>query len=611
MTNRFVTTIKLAMKGLCLSAKRIVIGCAVVSFLHITTMQADNLNPTNFYYLSDSHCMLRLKTNDRFLLLPIEEREDMAHVKVIKNGQVVKEFNCRLSADKTDYYVPLSLQGYGNDLLLDITFNNTADRRTKSPMKDFACWNQLKTSTTFDTTNREKFRPAYHHTPLWGWMNDPNGMFYKDGVWHLYFQHNPYGSQWENMTWGHSTSTDLINWTFEGEAVEPDALGTVFSGSSVVDKDNTAGFGAGAIVAMYTSAGRSQTQSLAYSTDGGKTFTKYALNPVITSTVPDFRDPHIFWNKDINRWNLILAAGQQMNIYSSPNLKDWTYESSFGEGYGNHDGVWECPDLLRMTVPTATRPNSEDKSQTTDAKATNEKWVLICNINPGGPYGGSATQYFIGTFDGHKFVCEDSPEETKWMDWGKDHYATVTFDNAPDGRHVAMAWMSNWQYANTVPTLQYRSANSIARDLALFDYQGESYCSVKASRETMAAFSTKAVSKLLPACRVDVELKNNTSIVLANSKGEQVTMTYNGKDETFVMDRSKSGDTSFSDAFAAVTKAPTRGRLKTLQIFIDHSSIEILDADGKMAMTNLVFPTEPYNKINVEGGKYKIYPLRK
>ncbi len=591
MTNRFVTTIKLAMKGLCLSAKRIVIGCAVVSFLHITTMQADNLNPTNFYYLSDSHCMLRLKTNDRFLLLPIEEREDMAHVKVIKNGQVVKEFNCRLSADKTDYYVPLSLQGYGNDLLLDITFNNTADRRTKSPMKDFACWNQLKTSTTFDTTNREKFRPAYHHTPLWGWMNDPNGMFYKDGVWHLYFQHNPYGSQWENMTWGHSTSTDLINWTFEGEAVEPDALGTVFSGSSVVDKDNTAGFGAGAIVAMYTSAGRSQTQSLAYSTDGGKTFTKYALNPVITSTVPDFRDPHIFWNKDINRWNLILAAGQRMNIYSSSNLKDWKYESSFGDGYGNHDGVWECPDLMRME---------------------GGKWMLICNINPGGPYGGSATQYFVGTFDGHQFICEtpNKGEKALWMDNGKDHYATVTFDNAPDGRHVALAWMSNWQYANQVPTKQYRSANSIARDLSLFTYQGKSYCSVKASKETMAAFSGKAVKGLLPACRVDVTLKSNTLITLSNSKGEQVTMTYDAKAGTFIMDRTKSGDISFSNDFAAITKAPTRGNINTLQLFIDRSSIEVMDAEGKMAMSNLVFPSAPYDKLTVKGGSSKIYPLK-
>lgn len=591
--------------------KKLAILSMVFAFLSTSMVMADSLNPNDFHYLSDNHCMLRVKTTDRFLLLPIEEREDMAHVKVIKNGQVVKEINCRLSADKTDYYVPLSLAELGDDLLLDIAFNNTGDRRTKSPMRDFSCWKLIKTSDTFDMGNREKFRPAYHHTPAYGWMNDPNGMFYKDGVWHLYFQHNPYGSQWENMTWGHSTSRDLTHWTFEGEAVEPDALGTVFSGSAVVDKDNTAGFGANAIVAMYTSAGRSQTQSLAYSTDGGKTFKKYAHNPVITSTVPDFRDPHIFWNKDINRWNMILAAGQQMNIYSSPNLKDWTLESSFGEGYGNHEGVWECPDLLRMPAENGTPAEGKSKAQGPKTDARAEKWVLICNINPGGPYGGSATQYFVGTFDGHKFVCEDAPEETKWMDWGKDHYATVTFDNAPDGRHVAMAWMSNWQYANTVPTLQYRSANSIARDLGLFTYKGESYCSVKASKETMAAFAAKTVKKLAPACRVDVELKANTTIVLSNNKGEAVTMTYNADAESFTMDRTKSGNTGFSDAFAAVTKAPTHGKIRTLQIFIDHSSIEALDAEGKMAMTNLVFPTEPYNKITVKGGRYKIYPLRK
>ncbi len=569
--------------------RKLMVCCAIMSFAAVPSVQADNLNPQDFHYLSDNHCMFRLKTNARFLLLPIEEREDMAHVKVIKNGQVVKELNCRLTADKTDYMVPLSLKEFGNDLLIDVSFNNTADRRTKSPMKDFACWNQLKTSDSFDMANREKFRPAYHHTPAYGWMNDPNGMFYKDGVWHLYFQHNPYGSQWENMTWGHSTSRDLVNWTFEGEAVEPDAIGTVFSGSAVVDKNNTAGFGANAIVAMYTSAGQNQTQSLAYSTDGGKTFTKYANNPVITSNVPDFRDPHMFWNEDIQKWNLILAAGQKMNIYTSSNLKDWTFESSFGEGYGNHEGVWECPDLLRM----------------------DNKWILICNINPGGPYGGSATQYFVGTFDGHQFTCESKPEETKWMDWGKDHYATVTFDNAPEGRHVAVAWMSNWQYANIVPTKQYRAANTIARDLGLFSYQGKSYCSVKASKESMAAFSTKAGTKLLPACRVDVQLKNNATIVLSNSKGEQVTMTYDAASESFSMDRTKSGDTSFSDAFAAVTKAPTYGKIRTLQIFIDHSSIETLDADGKMSMTNIVFPTEPYNKITVKGGKYKVYALKK
>ena len=535
--------------------------------------------------------MQRVSTNSKYLLLPVEESRENDHVRILQDQKVVKEFNCKLAMNKIDYFVPLHLDEFGGkDILLDITISrgNANEQARHTATKDFICWKAMKYADTFDTQNREKFRPVYHHTPLYGWMNDPNGMFYKDGVWHLYFQHNPYGSQWENMTWGHSTSRDLMNWTFEGDAVMPDALGTVFSGSAVVDKNNTAGFGSGAIVAMYTSAGQSQTQSLAYSTDNGQTFTKYADNPVIVSNTPDFRDPKIFWNEKIGKWNMILAEGQHMKIYSSSNLKDWTHESDFGEGYGNHDGVWECPDLLKM----------------------GDRWLLICNINPGGPFGGSATQYFIGTFDGRKFTCEDAPEVTKWMDWGKDHYATVTFSNAPDGRHVAMPWMSNWQYANDVPTKQYRSANGLPRDLGLFSYQGKTYCSVKPSPEVMNAFASKPVKRLSDACRVDVRLRANTVITLSNGQGETVTMTYNAKNETFEIDCTKSGDTSFSSNFATVTKAPTYGKINTLQIFIDKSSIEVFDADGKMAMSNIVFPSSPYTQLTVKGGKARIYKLK-
>ena len=391
------------------------------------------------------------------------------------------------------------------------------------------------------------------------------------------------------MTWGHSTSTDLIHWKFEGEAIEPDALGTIFSGCSVVDSANTAGFGPGAVIAYYTSAGKAQKQSMAYSTDNGKTFTKYADNPVLVSDIPDFRDPHIIWYAPTKSWILIVSEKQHMKIFSSKNLKDWTFESDFGEGYGSHAGVWECPDLLDMG---------------------NGKWVLVCNINPGGPSGGSATQYFTGSFDGHKFTCDTDPSVTKWMDWGKDHYATVTFNNAPDGRHVAIPWMSNWQYAAQVPTKQYRSANGIARDLGYFEYKGTGYCSVKPSPEILNAFSKKAQASLTPACRVDVQLRANTVIKLSNNKGESVTMTYNAKTETFSMDRSKSGDVSFSTDFPALTKAPTYGKIKTLQIFIDKSSIEVFDADGKMAMTNIVFPSSPYTSVTVKGGKAKVYALK-
>lgn len=552
-----------------------------LSFLHAQTT----------HFLSDNHVMQRISTNSKYLLLPVEESRENDHVRILQDQKVVKEFNCKLAMNKIDYFVPLNLDEFGGkDILLDITISrgNANEQARHTSTKDFICWKAIKYTDTFDTQNREKFRPVYHHTPLYGWMNDPNGMFYKDGVWHLYFQHNPYGSQWENMTWGHSTSRDLMNWTFEDDAVMPDALGTVFSGSAVVDKNNTAGFGSGAVVAMYTSAGQSQTQSLAYSTDNGQTFTKYAGNPVIVSNTPDFRDPKIFWNEEIGKWNMILAEGQHMKIYSSSNLKDWTYESDFGEGYGNHDGVWECPDLLKM----------------------GDRWLLICNINPGGPFGGSATQYFIGTFDGRKFMCEDAPEVTKWMDWGKDHYATVTFSNAPDGRHVAMPWMSNWQYANDVPTKQYRSANGLPRDLGLFSYQEKTYCSVKPSPEVMSAFASKPAKRLSDACRIDVRLRANTIITLSNGQGETVTMNYNAKNETFEMDRTKSGDTSFSSNFATVIKAPTYGKINTLQIFIDKSSIEVFDADGKMAMSNIVFPSSPYTQLTVKGGKARIYKLK-
>lgn len=553
---------------------------AICLFITTTFMHAQT-------FLSSNHAMKRVKTADKYILLPVEEEEGYAHIRVIKDNQVVKEFNCKLAINKTDYNVPLDVSEYGGDVLLDIQFSG--DKRSIGLINNFVCWKDIKATNVFDSKNREKFRSIYHHTPIYGWMNDPNGMFYKDGVWHLYYQYNPYGSQWENMTWAHSTSTDLIHWKNHGEVIQPDALGTIFSGSSVVDKENTAGFGKDAVVAFYTSAGAAQTQSIAYSMDNGETFKKYVNNPILTSDVPDFRDPNVFWNEEVKQWNLILAAGQQMNIYSSKNLKDWKYESSFGEGYGNHGGVWECPDLLKM----------------------GDKWVLICNINPGGPFGGSATQYFVGSFDGHKFTCESKPEVTKWMDYGKDHYATVSFSNAPDSRIVVLPWMSNWQYANQVPTQQFRSANGLPRDLGLYSYNGEDYVSVKPSPEVFAAFEKKPSGHLQPAAYIEVtNIKSNASIVLSNDKGERVTMVYDGKNATFSMDRTESGVTDFHSDFKAKTVAPTNGVIKSMQIFIDRCSIEAFDTEGKVAMTNLVFPSKPYDKIIVKGCKVKIYELK-
>ena len=526
--------------------------------------------------LGDKHAMLKVKQGEKYLLLPVQESEEIAAIAVLNgDNEMLKRLNVKLAIDRVDYYMPLELKGAR---LLDIEFHG--DRRQKGAVSEFVCWREMKYSGSFDTTNREHFRPVYHHTPLYGWMNDPNGMFYKDGVWHLYYQYNPYGSQWENMTWGHSTSRDLIHWEAQPLAIEADWLGSIFSGSCVTNGDE--------VVAMYTSAGHHQTQSIAFSKDGGRTFTKYAGNPVLTtSDVADFRDPRPFWNEDIKAWNLILAAGQEMRIYSSKDLKDWKYESSFGKEYGNHGGVWECPDLFKI----------------------DGNWVLICNINPGGPFGGSATQYFVGQFDGHKFTCESMPKVTKWLDYGKDHYATVSFYNAPENRHVVLAWMSNWQYANQVPTKQFRSANSIPRDLGLFRCGEETYVSVVPSKEMLALRGAK-VKKPTETCEILVDTKNNTEIVLSNTKGEQVVMKYDAAKQTFSMDRVNSGDVSFSEAFPAVTEAPTFGTIKQLRIFIDRCSIEAFDAEGKMAMTNLVFPSEPYNNIKVKGGKATIFEIK-
>ena len=414
------------------------------------------------------------------------------------------------------------------------------------------------------------------------------------------------------MTWGHSTTTDLVNWKFEGDAITPDAWGSIFSGSSVVDYENTAGFGEGTVIAFYTSAkpspwGDVQMQSMAYSTDNGKTFTKYENNPIVTSEKRDFRDPKVFWYAPGKHWVMILAGGQEMDIYSSKNLKDWKYESSFGAKQGAHGGVWECPDLVELPV-----------------EGTKEKrWVLICNINPGGPFGGNAAQYFVGTFDGKKFVNE-APTQTKWMDWGKDHYATVTFNNAPDGRCIALGWMSNWQYQGVLPTLQYRGSNTIARDLTLYRQDGELLLRCAPSPEIEKARKENTIippfkvkdSYEIPilladnegAYEINMTIKNagasRISFTLENTKGEKVAMYYDVPRKQFVMDRTESGKTDFSPEFPALTVAPVPDTDEiNLRLFVDRTSIEAFGEGGKFVMTNQVFPSEPYNKMSFVSGR--------
>lgn len=570
---------------------------AIALGLSLTVQGAENRVVVK--HLANEQNIILLDSLKKFLLLPVQENAPEGKVNIIVNNefQLEQNINIRLAREKVDYYVPLDLSAYqGKSVSVDVTGMPASS----------LCWKEIKLSDTFDSSNRETYRPVYHHTPVYGWMNDPNGMFYKDGVYHLYFQYNPYGSMWANMTWGHSTSTDLTHWTYEGTAIVPDAWGAIFSGSCVVDKDNTAGFGKGAVVAFYTSAkstpwGDVQSQSMAYSLDNGKTFIKYEHNPILTSTERDFRDPKVFWYAPGKHWVMMLAVGQEMQIYSSGNLKEWKKESSFGAMQGAHGGVWECPDLVEVAVE-----GSKEK-----------KWVLICNLNPGGPFGGSAAQYFVGSFDGKKFVNE-SPTQTKWLDWGKDNYATVTWSNAPAGRCIALGWMSNWQYANNVPTTQYRSANTLARDLTLYRVGGELYLKSKPSPEIKKAraeekkiptFEVKSnyeVASLLAdnkgAYEIEMTIENKgTSKIdfsLMNEKGEKVAMYYDVVRKQFVMDRSASGIVGFSRDFPAVTVAPVRNTDQIhLRLFIDRSSVEAFGEDGEYVMTNLVFPAEPYNRM--------------
>lgn len=578
--------------------------------------------------LGVNNTLVRITGHGKYLLLPVQESNDDARIVVLVDGKEDKTVHVRLAKSKVDYFVPLDLSAYkGHDVLLNVI--TTQNRSNVREAKEDACWTKLALADTFDTSNKEKYRPAYHHTPLYGWMNDPNGMFYKDGVWHLYYQWNPYGSKWQNMTWGHSSSRDLLHWEHHPAAIVPDGLGSVFSGSSVVDAAGTAGFGDNAVVSLYTSAGVSQIQSLAHSEDDGMTFGIYPGNPVLTLE-SEARDPNMFWDGNNKNWVLTLAhpLEHEMLFFTSPDLKEWTLQGAFGKGLGAQDGVWECPDLFKLKV------DGSDE----------EKWVLVCNINPGGPFGGSATQYFVGDFDGKTFRADTDASgnvPAKWMDYGKDHYATVSWSDAPDDRRTLIGWMSNWQYAAEVPTMQFRSANTLPREARLFrGPDGQVYLASAPSPELLALrgkpslslrnirIGSKAREFALPAandgvCEILLDLdctKADSAIIeISNKTGEYVELRYDPASHTLSFDRRNSGTVDFSQDFPAVTVAPTFESDKkiSLRIFVDKSSMEVFGNDGKSVMTNLVFPTEPYSAISVSapGGKAKIesikvYPIK-
>ena len=582
----------------------------------------------------DTLTVVHVSAPGKYLLLPIQESSNEGKVKLETGSPADMAMDVRLAVDSIEYYVPFEIP-QGGDATVSI----------RKVAADAVCWEHIQLTDTFDTSNTDYYRPVYHHTPLYGWMNDPNGMVYKDGEYHLYFQYNPYGSKWGNMHWGHSVSTDLIHWNHLKPAIARDTLGHIFSGSTVVDKNNTAGYGDNALIALYTSASdeHGQIQCMAYSTDDGRTYTKYEKNPVLLpfDGLKDFRDPKVFWYEPDKKWVMIVSADKEMRFYASQNLKDWEYMSAFGKGYGAQPNQFECPDFIQLPV---------------DGDKNKMKWVMLVNINPGCMFGGSATEYFVGDFDGKEFTCDTKPETVKWLDYGKDHYAAVCISNTGE-RIISIPWMSNWQYANVTPIRQYRGANGLPRELSLYTKDGQIYVAadvvkeVEALRKDTRSFDPITVKdeykidEIVPqtdgAYELEMDITPNTSGVagfdLMNAKGEVAKIYLDMKSGKLVMDRTASGLVAFGEKsephaketddhrktmsvnyqndFALGTWAPLslcEGKTYHLNVFVDKCSVEIFVDGGRIAMTNLVFPTEPYNTLRfyTEGGETQVSNMK-
>lgn len=503
----------------------------------------------------------------------------------------------------------------------------------------YACVEVKSDYTENQSKFNEKYRPQFHFTPPSQWMNDPNGMVYYEGEYHLFYQHYPDKNVWGPMHWGHAVSNDLVHWKHLPIALYPDSLGYIFSGSAVIDWKNTSGLGTDKnppMVAMYTYhdirgeyAGRDdfQTQGIAYSLDKGRSWTKYDNNPVINNPgIRDFRDPKVSWNEELQKWIMVLAAKDKVVFYSSPDLKDWGLESDFGTNYGAHGGVWECPELIQFNV-----------------EGTNETvWVLLVSINPGGPHGGSSTQYFVGNFDGKNFTTDQT--ETLWLDHGKDNYAGVTWSDIPknDGRKLFIGWMSNWSYAEVVPTMNWRSAMTIPRELKIhkdedrFILKSAPVKELECLRKKELTFNETTISRELPLEIEDIKLScsemyfqiqlNNDidsdfldefGIVLRNIQGEVFEIGFLPEKKKLFVDRTKAGIKAFSDDFAG--KYYTEydfNKTIDVRLFVDESSVEVFIDNGRAVMTNIIFPTIPYNKVklysnsgSIELKKAKVWDL--
>lgn len=407
----------------------------------------------------------------------------------------------------------------------------------------------------------EDFRPRFHFTPARNWMNDPNGLLFYKGKYHLFYQHNPEGNLWGNMSWGHATSSDLFTWEHLPLAISFDDEIGIFSGSAVVDYKNTTGFGSlenPAMVAIFTAhlhTGTHQSQHLAYSLNEGLTWQRFEGNPVLDESMKDFRDPKVTWDSSTDTWLMTIAKPEEHKIsfYRSPDLKSWKHLSDFGP-LAAIGGCWECPDLFPLTTP--------------DGRI---HWALLVSLNPGGIAGGSGTQYFIGDWDGTTFTTEQS--ESKWIDYGRDNYAGVTFNDAPDGARVFLGWMSNWIYAREIPTEIWRSSMTLPRKLEVGLIEGDLYLISKPiypSDGTVHRFTINTAA--------------DSSITLT-SNSDEVVISFISSEKIFTIDRSKAW-------LADLVEQPQRsaaisGSEIDIEIFIDNGSLELFATAAALSMTSL------------------------
>jgi fructan beta-fructosidase len=452
----------------------------------------------------------------------------------------------------------------------------------------------------------EPLRPRFHFTPARNFMNDPNGLVFDAGEYHLFYQHNPFGEVWGHMSWGHAVSTDMLHWKHLPVALREEGGVMIFSGSVVVDADDTSGLcggrpaGGSCLVAVYTGHGHDkQTQNLASSTDHGRTWTRYAGNPVLDLGLKDFRDPKAFWHAPTRRWILVTVLPDQHKVrfFGSPDLKHWEALSDFGPA-GATGGVWECPDLYPLPV---------------DGNAADQRWLLDVDLNPGGQAGGSGGQYFIGTFDGRTFVNENPPEKTLWVDYGKDFYATLSFSNIPasDGRRIWMGWISNWLYANEEPTVTWRGAQSVPRELSLHR-TGDGIRLAQMPIRELRTLRTTAEPRVVageaplpPSAEIEIDVgrtgAREAGIRLTSDAGEDVTIGVDRERSEVFVDRRRSRATPFHEAYPGRHAGPLRWRdgRASLRVLFDASTVEVFANDGETVITDRVYPTRPFARIAI------------